>query len=313
MTKEESHTVINNPLRIREELAEIRSDMEGLSKNAVICNEENFNKRAEASDFLEFHIIDRLDSLRPKTAKATALKDRAEKLKTQLDEIDNKLFKKIRAGIRAGQYSGAYFKNLVSKYFDLNAADKRDEPDYDNLDIFINRLLTAEPPPRETRKLEPEMVFYQKTPARVIFELAEKVNFGIDDVFFDIGSGLGQAVMLVNLATGIKAVGVEFEPAFCDYARRAATELDLNRVTFINTDARDADYSKGTVFFMYTPFKGEILKDVLELLRKEALNRKISIITYGPCTAAVVLQRWLKPDRTVIGNIYEAAVFTAAP
>jgi hypothetical protein len=29
-------------------------------------------------------------------------------------------------------------------------------------------------------------------------------------------------------------------------------------VEFINVDARQADYSEGTVFFMFTPFRGEI-------------------------------------------------------
>jgi hypothetical protein len=52
-------------------------------------------------------------------------------------------------------------------------------------------------------------------------------------------------------------------------------------VDFINTDARYADYSLGIIFFMYTPFEGKMLQDVLQNLNDEAKKRKIRIFTYG--------------------------------
>jgi len=129
--------------------------------------------------------------------------------------------------------------------------------------------------------------------------------------FFDLGSGLGQVAILVNLLAGITVKGIEFEPAFCDYASDCAADLNLSNVTFINVDARKADYSEGTIFFMYTPFKGEILEDVLELLRKESLRRKIKIITYGPCTAQVAVQSWLDLVGPKNPHLYKLAVFTS--
>ena len=156
--------------------------------------------------------------------------------------------------------------------------------------------------PEPAKELEPEMVFFQKTPARVIFELVELSHFTKDDVFFDIGAGLGQVALLVNLLAGVAVKGIEFEPAFCDFARGCAAGLNLSNVTFINVDARKADYSEGTIFFMFTPFTGEILQDVLAILRKESLVRRIRIITYGPCTAQVALQSWLhcaSPGRAI--------------
>jgi hypothetical protein len=35
------------------------------------------------------------------------------------------------------------------------------------------------------------------------------------DVFFDLGSGLGQVPILVNLLSGAAAKGMEFEPVYC--------------------------------------------------------------------------------------------------
>ena len=164
--------------------------------------------------------------------------------------------------------------------------------------------------PEQSKELEPEMVFYQKTPVRIIFELAGKCNFASSDVFFDLGSGLGQVPMLVNLLTGIKSIGIEFEPAFCEYSMNCAKELGLSDVHFINTDARKADYSGGNVFFMYTPFEGDMLKEVLEMLLKESLERGIRIITYGPCSSVVATESWLIPESdTGSINPYELYIF----
>ena len=137
------------------------------------------------------------------------------------------------------------------------------------------------------------MVYYQKTPARVVLELVEKSQLTNEDVFFDLGAGLGQTAILVHLLTGLAAHGVEFEPAFCAYAENCARSLHLSDVNFIHADARHADYSEGTIFFMFTPFMGEILQDVLDILIKQSEKRKIKIINFGPCTAQIALQSWL--------------------
>ena len=155
------------------------------------------------------------------------------------------------------------------------------------------------------------MVYYQKTPARIVFELAERSHFTKEDVFLDLGSGLGQVTILINLLAGITARGIEFEPAFCDYAGDCAANLSLSNVTFINADARKADYSEGTVFFMFTPFRGEILQEVLEMLRKESLRRKIKIITYGPCTPLVALQNWLNFATPGGNDLYRLGFFSS--
>ena len=44
----------------------------------------------------------------------------------------------------------------------------------------------------------------------------------------------------------------------------AHERLKLERVTFIQQDARAADFSGGTVFYLYTPFTGSILRSVLD-------------------------------------------------
>ncbi len=296
--------------------AEIRSDIEEIEKDSSLYEEKNFDQRMEAIDFIGFQVIDQIDELLLKTtesAQLLLLRSRAEKVKAKLEAIDINLFQKLRATIRTGGYTGTGFKNLINQYVELNLDDTehQEEPGYDNLDILVNCLSSLPTMPEQTKDLEPEMVYYQKTPARIVFELVEKAHFTKEDVFFDLGSGLGQVAILVNLLTGITAKGIEFEPTFCDYARNCAAALNLSNVTYINADARKADYSEGTVFFMFTPFRGEILQEVLELLRKESQLRKIKIVTYGPCTAQVALQSWLDAATPKDAPVYKLAVFSS--
>ncbi len=315
MTKKESD-IIYCDLSAEMAILEIQSSIDAMEKNSLLREEKNFDKRIEVIDFLEFQVIDQIDDLLRKTAQPDQLillKYHAEKVKSELEEININLFQRLQANIRIERYNGKEFKDLINGYVDFNLDNNehQEEIGYDNLDIFMNGLFPFQIMPEPTKDLEPQMVYYQKTPARIVFELVAKSHFVKEDVFFDLGSGLGQVAILVNLLAGITAKGVEFEPAFCQYARDCAANLNLSNVTFINADARKADYSQGTIFFMYTPFKGEILQEILEILRKESALKKIKIITYGPCTAQVALQSWLDFAAPKDDNIYKLGVFTS--
>ena len=240
-----------------------------------------------------------------------SLRSRAEKVKSVLERIDTNLFRRLRATIRKEGFTGAALKDMMEEYLGLKAddTDHFDDPGYDSLDIFINRLFFFEAIPQQTKDPEPEMVYYQKTPARIVFDLIEAARFSREDVFVDIGSGMGQVTFLVHLLAGIVTKGIEFDPAFCDYAMACAADLHLSHVTFINRDARQADYSEGTVFFMFTPFRGAMLQEVLERLRRESMGRRIKIISYGPCTAEVAGQSWLESLTPADNDPYKLAFF----
>ncbi len=296
-------------------LQEIRSDLASVRSNTLFYLQKNFNARVEALDFIDFHIIGHIDSLIPQISppdELLLLREEADRVKMELEHINSQLFEQLRAAIQSGAYKTKGFKSLVEECSDLELSPNGEEDiGYDNLDVFINGLLHGPAIPTPVQTLEEDMVYYQKTPARIVFEMVEQVRFGSEEVFFDIGSGLGQAAMLVNLLAGIKVKGIEFEPAFCEYACEVTAALNLPDVEFVNTDAREADYSDGTVFFMYTPFKGTMLLQVLEHLKQESIPRKITVITYGPCTPEVELQGWLRPTGPVDGSIYKLAVFTS--
>jgi SAM-dependent methyltransferase len=202
----------------------------------------------------------------------------------------------LRRSVKAGECRGAAFRKMVEERVRVDY----DQTGYDELDEFVNELLFVGEMPAPTVGLEREMVEYYKTPARIVFDWVERMEFGDDDLFYDLGSGLGQVTMLMNLLTGVRARGLEIEPAYCAYARGCADRLGLREADFSPGDVRDMDLSDGTIFFLYTPFTGEILQTVLSKL--QSISGSIRILACGPCLEVVERQDWLTPLPGSAGN-----------
>jgi hypothetical protein len=297
-------------------ICEIRADIKGTQSNKALYEEASFSDRVVALDFLEFDVIERIEGLLLTDGwhgSLPSLKQYAKGVQMQLETVDESLFQRIRVSIASQASRGLAMERLLLKYAGSNSGERSTETaGYDTLDALTNGFLLMGAAPEETRTREPEMVYYQPTPARVVLELVEKADFQPNDVFYDIGSGLGQFVMLVHLLSRVRAKGVEFEPAFCDYARRCARELNLSRVGFTNADAREVDYSDGTMFFMYTPFVGKMMERVLEKLKDESGKRGFRLYTYGPCTSQVAQQGWLERVDQNGSEVYRLATFRSA-
>jgi len=290
-------------------VAELQSSILKIQENKALYEEANFNIRADALDFIDFHIIDRIgifDQNEDAKEEFEFVKTLARNLTVELEIIDRNLFRKLREQIGAANDKSVVLRDIICKYCetDISAINESGKTGYDNLDIFINGILSEQKIPEPTKNSEPEMIFYQKTPARIIFEMLAKAQIKEDDVFFDLGSGLGQVAILTNLISGVSAKGIEYETVYCDYARQSAVQLNLSNISFINKDARNMDYSEGSIFFLYTPFKGKILDEVMGLLRKAAQKKPIRIFTYGPCSASIAQLNWLT---CVSGNLGDAS------
>jgi hypothetical protein len=180
---------------------------------------------------------------------------------------------------------------------------------FDSRDELLSGILQFQEPQLTILEGSPEMVPYQPTPARHVLHLIEAAALTEDDCFVDLGSGLGHVPLLVSMLTGIPCFGVEIQPAYVACARQCAEGLNLRSVDFCSEDARFADLSRGTVFYLYSPFSGSILNDVLRSLREESTRRPIRICSLGPCTRIIAGETWLKSDAQVtLGNI---AVFAS--
>jgi hypothetical protein len=274
---------------------DVDRDIAAIEQNRALYEEDNYLQRVVALDALEFAIMANLDgsAVSGHRRELAAAGRRARTLRDQLEEVDRQLFAGLRAEIRTGHCVGPRLLQRLAALTGYPTSVAPDALGYDALDVLVNGIWLTEPAPEETRAREPEMVFYQPTPARIVWQMIERVGFQKSDVFYDLGSGLGHVPMLVNACTGTRARGIEYEPAYCATAQRCASDLHLDGVEFINADVRDADFSDGTVFFMYTPFRGKILRQVLEKLRGQTQRKCITLCTYGAIALPISRCTWL--------------------
>jgi hypothetical protein len=260
-----------------------------LEQDRSLDEVRHLRQRVEAFDELDAYLPDGQQI-------GTALLHRARAIHAKLEAVNFKLYEAIRRDIQRGAGAG----RLLQWMSDWNgAANPGNCRGYDYLDELISGVLRFEEPSAGSAQLETEMVAYQPTPARHIFDLIRRVALTERDFLIDLGSGLGQVALMASICSRAECTGIELEPGYVDCARKSARSLNLNNVRFIRGDARAADLSYGTVFYLYTPFMGTILRHVLNSLRQEAVKREIQICTFGPCTRIVVKEQWLR----VIGEL----------
>lgn len=294
---------------------EINAQIEHIGSDRLLAEATNFVAREAARRLLDRSVVDRLETLMQDADKGPkkrlrALKRQALGVKSVLEQANERLFATFRNKLKREDYTTAELIELFRGYIEPSSSEEwSDPPRYDYLDTFIDGVLQISVTPRQQRQPEPEMVYYQPTPARIVLDMVARLRLTQDDVFYDLGSGLGRVPILVALVSDARAKGVEFEPAYHDYAQRRVRDLRIPRVTCINADVRDVNYADGTVFFLYTPFRGKILQRVFDLLRYESRKRNISICTYGPGTLDAARQSWLGSIDDQEPDIHHVTIF----
>jgi hypothetical protein len=254
-----------------------------------------FRERIEALDRLDAYPLDTQFSSVDSESFEAALCRRARALYSRLEATNLEFYDSIRDEIQRGAGPNALLPwtfqwGSASDTIRLAAGES-----YDYFDELVSGILRFVKPDARIVQLPAEMVSYQPTPARHIFDLIGRAQLTERDVLIDLGSGLGHVPLLVSICTGARNIGIELDAACVNCARQSADELKVNNVTFIPQDAREADLSCGTIFYLYTPFRGTILRAVLDRLQREAVSREIRVCTFGPCTTTVAEEGWLKP------------------
>jgi predicted RNA methylase len=94
------------------------------------------------------------------------------------------------------------------------------------------------------------------------------------EVFFDLGSGDGRAVIMAAKDFGARAVGVELREDLVKKALSSVYESNLqDRVTIVNGDMFSVDLSSADVIFLYlTTSANEKVKPKLETELKQGVR-----------------------------------------
>ncbi len=272
-------------------LHKLNADLDALINNQALFDVSQFNARKEALNFVA--IIEELYETRDLESELSDIYESAQQLGDRILAFNDSLFQSLRNEILAG-VMGEQLRDLLNPFTNYSP-ENHGQPHYgyENLDGLIEGVLIPLPHPEPTSERTYGMVRYEPTPVSVILELYDQVQFSQDDIFFDLGSGLGKVIILVHLLAGIPCIGVEYEPTYYQYAIQRAAQFGLTGVKFIQADAREVDFSKGTVFFLFNPFGGEIFNTVFERLETEAQSRQITICSYGAGTPPLAELPWL--------------------
>jgi hypothetical protein len=294
------------------DIATLESILSTFENDPTLEIETNLIRRLSVIDLIEF-AEGHNRAYSPHTDFA-AVDGRLADFKKKLLTINARIFDRLRIQIREGAVTPEALRREFDRYTDYSAEQKGTKHvGSDALDALFDAVLELDPYPRYTPPTEPNMVVYYPTPARAVLDMVDNAVLKPDDVFYDLGSGVGRVVILVNLASGAKAKGVEFNPDLHQYACDYADKLGLTDVEFINADAQKVDYSDGTVFFMYTPFTGELMQAVLRQLWQTAQKHPIKVCAFGPCTSTLADQKWLRSDAENVYNANAITIFHSLP
>lgn len=249
---------------------------------------------------MRLNVLDKLDALigdldlrSLNSLRGSELIMRAGSIRSQFEAANETLYEAAHAEIALQGNSTALDRWLSELVNDREGERPHTGLSFDQLDEIVSGVLQLRGPGEADLLPSPEMTAYQPTPARHILDLIAACRFSSDDVFVDLGSGLGHVPLLVCILAGIRTRGIEVQPDHAASAQETAQCLNLSRVQFAAEDARKTDLSDGTVFYMFTPFTGSVLADVVDQLHRQSKTRQIRICTLGPCTWILQGQTWL--------------------
>ena len=264
-----------------------------LENDISLAEPNRLRERLDALDRLDAYFPCVLQEAESFVEFGQELSRRAQSIRARFEFLNADLYEAIRRQIQRGVQPHGLLRWLSPSFSINDIETPATGMGFDYIDELIGGVLRFEEPEDGYIIRDPEKSFYQPTPGRHIFNLIGLTAFTSNDVFVDIGSGLGHVPMMVSICTESRSIGIELEAAYVERAQQCAQGLNLTQVTFIQQDAREADLSSGTVFYLYTPFIGSILSAVLKRLRREADMRQIRVCCYGPCTSVVAEELWL--------------------
>lgn len=134
------------------------------------------------------------------------------------------------------------------------------------LGIFLVMLCTTLYAVGQQRSAELD-VPYVPTKEIVVEEMLKMANVNGDDILYDLGSGDGRIPITAAKKWGTRGVGVDLNPQRIEEANENAERANVtDKVTFIEGDLFEQDFSEATVLTLY------LLPQVNMKLRPKILN-----------------------------------------
>lgn len=132
-------------------------------------------------------------------------------------------------------------------------------------DHFVEEVLGVAYPPLNERALGQDSMSYAASGYVETLHAFDVMQLGEADSLLDIGAGMGKVLLLAGLLCGARGIGIEHDAELCERSRRAAGQLALS-TDFRLGDAKIAAFPAVSAVFLYLPFTGPVLRDVMARL-----------------------------------------------
>ncbi|HLH02291.1 MAG TPA: class I SAM-dependent methyltransferase [Bryobacteraceae bacterium] len=115
----------------------------------------------------------------------------------------------------------------------------------------------------------PDFVHYQPVSYRDLDESLALASVSRDDVFLDVGSGMGRAVCVAAMHPFRRVIGVEISSELCALARQNVARIRqktvCGEVEIVNANALEYSIPRDTtLIFLFNPLSGAALRMLLE-------------------------------------------------
>ncbi|MFN0247861.1 MAG: hypothetical protein ACKV2T_13315 [Kofleriaceae bacterium] len=168
-------------------------------------------------------------------------------------------------GVRGKKLRGPALANLIR---DVSPDDR---------DTFVDEVLGFDYVPSDSN-IPRGGTPYLPCGVDEIMRMVHDVPLRSTDTFVDLGSGVGRVSILAHLLSGARAGGIEIQRPLVGVARERVEALRLPEVTFVLGNVVDTELD-ASVFFLYSPFNGDMLRAVLGKLEALARSRPIVVCT----------------------------------
>lgn len=122
---------------------------------------------------------------------------------------------------------------------------------------------------------------YGETPLTTLETIVRTCGVGPRDHVFELGCGRGRGCFWLNAFIGCKVTGIEFVPDFVERANMIKNKLGLDGITFINQDMTQADFTGGTVFYVYgSALEDDVIRELAKKFEKMPTGTKIITVSF---------------------------------
>ena len=132
----------------------------------------------------------------------------------------------------------------------------------------------------------PERVYYIASNWRTLHRVLRRYEIGPDDVFIDLGSGMGRMVLEASRFPFKKVIGVELASELHTIAQQNVKRMQRRarcmEIELVNSDILDYDFPDDVTFvYMFNPFRGAIFEATVDkVLRSLDRNPRMLYLIY---------------------------------